>query len=98
MQSRIQDLISFGLQKKYSGPAGPIQEVEISFSTKDDIRIEKITRDKRRFIVDFVADLKETKIIYYDIETSVISFSFFYQIKGTLFYINNEFEDLILEF
>ncbi len=98
MHSRIYDLISFGLQKKYCGPAGPIQKVEISFSTKDDIRIEKITRDKRRCVVDFVADLKETKIIYYDIEKSDISFSFFYQIKGTLFYINNEFEDLILEF
>ncbi len=98
MQNKIFDLICEGLQKKYSIQTGPIQEMEISFDNKNNIKIIKTSRKKKLITVDFIADLKEHKTIHTYYDEPVTTITLLNKVQGTLFVNDNEYEDLILEY
>jgi hypothetical protein len=77
--------------------AGPIQEIELSCDRETDIKVERIERNKKETVIDFVARIRETKTIYAETERPIINFSFLDDVKGTILINDGKLKDILLD-
>lgn len=91
-------LIQKGLTEKYLKQAGPVQEIELTYNSKDDILFKDCILHGDFVEVEFVANLKEIKTIYSDLTKPSQIIVNLDNVAGTLFIKNNQYDDLILEF
>lgn len=98
MLTDYHSFIQKGLSEKYMRQAGPIQEIELTYNSKNDILINSCILQGDFIEVNFIANLKEIKTIYSDLSQPAILISYLTNVAGTLFIKNNQYEDLVLEF
>lgn len=93
----LYQLLNKGLDQKYCKQSGPIQEISISYTNKECIRILEQRKYFDSIEIDFVGDFIEEKRIYADFLNPIIQETQLNGIEGTLFIENDEYEDLFLE-
>lgn len=98
MLTDYHSFIQKGLNEKYMRQAGPVQEIELTYNSKDDILINSIILQGDSIEVDFIANLKEIKTIYSDVTKPLLLISYLDNVAGTLFIKKNQYDDLIMEF
>ena len=90
-------LLNEGLFQKYCRSAGPVQDTNITYRKKSDIKVLQKRKVGNAIEIDFVGDFLEEKTINADLSNPTYIEIRLNNVEGTLFVEDDRFDDLILE-